>query len=57
MLGYIFIDSLIYFMKKVRAFEVLNLVFILDLNTVFLPEIFSMRLGVVDLQIGHMISF
>ena len=36
----IYIDSLIYFIKKVGAFEVLNLVFISDLNTVFLPKMF-----------------
>ena len=39
-LDIIYIDSIIYFMKKVGAFEVLNLVFISDLNTVFLPEMF-----------------
>ena len=36
----IYVDSLIYSRKKVGAFEVLNLVFISDLNTVFLPEMF-----------------
>ena len=35
-----YVDSLIYFMKKVGAFEVLNLVFISDLNTGFLPKMF-----------------
>ena len=34
------VDSLFYFTKKVGAFEVLNLVFISNLNTVFLPEMF-----------------
>ena len=53
----IYVDFLIYFTKKVGAFEILNLVFISDLNIVFLPEIFYVILGFLDLQIWHVISF
>ena len=52
-----YVDSLIYFMKKVWAFVVLKLVFISVLNTIFLPEFFWLCLGVVDLQIRNMIVF
>ena len=52
-----YVDSLIYFMKEVRVFVVLKLVFISIVNTVFLPEIFGLSLGVLDLQIEHMMHF
>ena len=52
-----YVDSLIYFMKKVEAFEVLRFVFILVLEHSFYTEIFLTSLGVLDLQIGCMIAF
>jgi len=52
-----YVDSLIYFMIKFRAFVVLKLVFISVLNTVFIPDIVLIGLGDVDLQIGNMMAF
>ena len=52
-----YIVSPSYFMKKVGAFVVWKLLFISDLNTVFIPEIVLMSLGVVDRQIVHMMTF
>ena len=50
-------DFLIYFMKKVKALEGERLVFIPVLEHSFYPKMFSVILGVVDLQIEHMITF
>ena len=50
------IDSPIYFIKKVGVFVVCKLLFISVLRTVFIPGIVVIGLGVVDLQIGHMIA-
>ena len=52
-----YIDFPIYFMKKVVAFVVWKFLFISVLNTVFIPKIVLIGLGVVDLQIGHMMAF
>ena len=52
-----YVDSIIYFMKTVEAFEGLRFVFIPVLKHSFYTQMFLMILGVVDLQIGCMIAF
>ena len=47
-----YVDSLIYFMKKVEAFEILRFVFIPVLEHSFYTKIFLTILGVLDFKLG-----